>query len=237
MRKEGNWLKLSARKIALIGIFAALHVILYLIPMPLWRNWAILIEPIMGVILGPWVGYLAALIGSTIARIIKPTEFWMFGIFAEPLGALAAGFLAKGNWKPILAIYVIMLSAYFIHPLGRQLPLWTILDILLALALIYPTAKISSKLSEEKPRHLMLPLISISFISTVTDALARVFLFIPVGLFHLFGLTIEAVYAIFITGAFYSYMEDVLVVIISPIIGIPLITAVKRIPGFKILLS
>lgn len=226
-----------ARKVAFIGVFASLHVILYLMSFGLWRNWAIYLEPIEGIILGPWAGFLAALIGSVVARAIKPTDFWMFGIFAEPIGVLAAGFLAKGGWKPALAIYGVMLSAYFAHPLGRQLPLWAILDIILALALIYPTAKISRRLREESPKHLTLPLISISFISTVTDALTRVFLLIPVGLFYLFGLTIETVYAIFIAGAIDSYIEDILVVIISFIAGIPLITAVKKIPGFKIPLS
>lgn len=41
----------------------------------------------------------------------------MFGVVAEPLGVLVAGFLAKGKWKPVAAIYAIMLGAYFIHPM------------------------------------------------------------------------------------------------------------------------
>ncbi|MEM2320707.1 MAG: hypothetical protein QXS79_02325 [Candidatus Bathyarchaeia archaeon] len=237
MRNEGKRLALPAREVALIGVFASLHIILYLIPMPLWRNWAILIEPIMGVILGPWVGYLAALIGSTMARVIKPTELWMFGVFAEPLGALAAGFLAKGNWKPILAIYVVMLSAYFIHPLGRQLPLWPILDVLLSLALIYPTAKISKRLSEDGIKHLTMPLILIALVSIAMDALARIFLFIPAGLYSFFGLTNGAVYIIFVTDAINSFIEDALVVITAFIIGPPILTAIRRASWLRIPLS
>lgn len=228
---------MPARKAALIGVFASLHIILYLIPMPLWRNWAILIEPIMGVILGPWVSYLAALIGSTVARVISPTELWMFGIFAEPLGALAAGFLAKGNWRPILAIYVVMLLAYFIHPLGRQLPLWPILDILLALALIYPAAKISRKLSEDSIKHLTMPLILIAFVSIAMDALARIFLFIPAGLYSIFGLTNEAVYIVFVTEAINSFIEDALAIITASIIGPPILTAIRKASWLRIPLS
>jgi len=78
-----------------------------------------------------------------------------------------------------LAIYIIILSAYFIHPLGRQLPIWTVLDILLALMLIYPTAKMCRKLFEDDPKRSAVSLVLASFISTVTDALVRVFLFIP----------------------------------------------------------
>ena len=226
---------MHARKIELIGVFPSLHVVLYFMSFGLWRNWAIYLEPLEGVILGPQVGFLAALIGSVVARIIKPIDFWMFGIFAEPLGVLTAGFLIKGVWKPVLAIYIIMLSAYFIHPLGSQLPLWTILDVLLALTLIYPTAKIGRKLFEGNPKRVSASLALISFVSTVTDALVRIFLFIPIGLYAIFGLTHEAVYAIFIAGAIDSYIEDTLVVVVSLIIGAPLFIAIKKIPELKIL--
>ncbi|MEM3479240.1 MAG: hypothetical protein QXV74_04275 [Candidatus Bathyarchaeia archaeon] len=202
----------------------------------LWRNWAIYLEPLEGVVLGPWVGFLTALIGSVVGRAIKPIDFWMFGIFAEPLGVLAAGFLARGIWKPVLAIYIIMLSAYFIHPLGRQLPLWTILDIFFALFLIYPTAKLGRKLFEEDLKRSAISLVLVSFISAVTDALVRVFLFIPAGLYAIFSLTHEAVYAIFIAGAIDSYIEDALVVAVSLTVGAPLLIAIKKIPEFKTLL-
>ncbi|MEM2960432.1 MAG: hypothetical protein QXU67_02370 [Candidatus Bathyarchaeia archaeon] len=147
-----------------------------------------------------------------------------------------ADFLTKGDWKPIFAIYGVMLSAYFIHPLGRKLPLWPILDILLAFTLIYPTAKIDRKLFEGNLKYSTISLIFILFISTVTDALVRVFLFIPVGLFSLFGLTSE-VYAIFIAGAIDSYIEDALVVAVSFIIGTPLLKILKKMPEFKYYIS
>lgn len=131
---------------SLIAVFAALHAVLYFISFGLWRNWGIYLEPIEGIILGPQVGFFTALIGSSVARMIKPDPFWMFGIIAEPISVLLAGFLARAKWKPVLAIYMIMLSAYFFDPFGRALPLWTILDILFALFLIYPAARFSKNL-------------------------------------------------------------------------------------------
>src|SRR4030042_2509657 len=101
---------LSTRSVALVGVFAALHVILYFMSFGLWRNWAIYLEPIEGIVLGPWAGFSAALIGSVVARAIKPIDVWMFGIVAEPLGVLAAGFLAKGPGRPAAAIYAVMLT-------------------------------------------------------------------------------------------------------------------------------
>ena len=132
---------LSSKTITLIWVFASLHAILYFMPSPLWRNWAIYLEPIEGIILGPLAGPLSAFMGSFIARLIKPDEYWMFGVIAEPIGVLFAGLLAEGKWKHSIAAYSMMLAAYFMHPFGRMLPLWTILDVLLALILIYPVSK------------------------------------------------------------------------------------------------
>ncbi len=150
-------MRLSAKLVAFVGVFAALHVVLYFMSFGLWRNWAIYIEPIEGVVLGPWGGFLTAFIGSVVARAVKPIDVWMFGIVAEPLGVLAAGFLAKGRWKPVLTVYAIMLASYFAHPFGTWLPIWTILDILLALALIYPAARLSKNLFGQNIKLLSTP--------------------------------------------------------------------------------
>jgi len=224
-------LKLSSRTIALTSVFAALHAVLYLLSFGLWRNWAIYLVPIEGLVLGPWAGFSAAIIGSIVGRMIKPVDFWMFGIVAEPLGVMASGFLAKGKWKPVMVMYGVMLMAYFAHPLGRWLPLWTILDIILAFVLIYPVAKLSKKLYENVGR---LPIsVPISFIGTVTDALTRVFMLIPVGLYTFFAMTDDIVLDVFVAGAIYSYIEDAQVVIVSFLVGVPLLFALRRIPGFK----
>jgi hypothetical protein len=225
--------RLSTKNIAFVGVFAALHVILYFMSFGLWRNWAIYLAPIEGIVLGPWAGFSAALIGSVVARAIKPVDVWMFGIVAEPLGVLAAGFLAKGRWKPVIAIYAVMLTAYFVHPIGRWLPLWTILDILLAFALIYPVAKMSKNLFEENVKRLPISLVLVSFIGTVTDALTRVFLLVPAGFYVFFGWPPEVIYSIFVMGAVDSYIEDVLVVIVSLVVGVPLLLALRRILGLK----
>lgn len=220
-------------KVSLIGLFAALHVTLYFLSFGLWRNWAIYLEAIEGIVLGPWAGFSAALIGSIVARAVKPVDVWMFGIVAEPLGVLACGFLAKGRWKPVMGVYAVMLAAYFLHPFSRWLPLWTILDILVALILVYPVARISKNIFGEDVKRLSISLVLTSFVGTATDALGRVFLLIPVGLYTFFGWSPEVVYSIFIMGAVDSYIEDVLVIIVSFLVGVPLLMALRKIPRFK----
>jgi len=72
----------SSKKVALTSVFAALHAVLYLPSFMPWRSWSIYLEPIEGVILGPWIGFTSALVGSLAARAVRPTEFWLFGVVA-----------------------------------------------------------------------------------------------------------------------------------------------------------
>jgi len=220
-------------QLSLAAIFAALHAVLYFISFGLWRNWGIYLESIEGIILGPKIGFFAALIGSSIARMIMPIDFWMFGIIAEPFSVLMAGFLAKAKWKPAVAAYVIMLSAYFIHPFGRALPVWTILDILLALFLIYPAAKIGGNLFKANVGRLSVALILISFVCIATDALVRVFLLVPCGLYGLFFESFEGLQVVFVGAAIDSYIEDLIVVIVSFLVGVPLMISVSKLKILK----
>lgn len=127
------------KNILVISVFAALHAILSILPGP-WRQWSIHFEPLEGMVLGPKLGFIAALVGSSV-RAILIGPIIVFSVIAEPIGAATAGFLIRGHWRPVVVLYAIMLGAYFAHPYGRILPLWTILDILFAFVLIYPAAR------------------------------------------------------------------------------------------------
>lgn len=216
-------------------MFAALHTILYFLSFGfgLWRNWAIYLEPIEGIVLGPWAGFSAALIGSIVGRMVQPDPLWMFGVVAEPLSVLMIAFLAQRRWLPVFVTYSIMLAAYFAHPFGARLPLWTILDVLLAFVLIIPVAKYHRLGFQENARHLPLSLVLVSFVGTVTDSLTRIFLFIPAGLYAYLGLSFEGVLDMFVVGAAASYIEDIVVVTVSFLVGVPLLLALKKILGFK----
>ena len=215
-------------QVSLASVFAALHAMLYFVSFGLWRNWGIYLEPLEGIILGPKIGFFAAFVGSLTARMIKPDTFWMFGVIAEPLSVLAAGFLSKGEWKPVLAMYTVMLSAYFLHPFGRALPFWTILDILFALVLTFPAAKLGVNLFKGNVRRLSIALALVSFVCIATDSLLRVFLLVPCGLHTLFFTSFEGLYAVFVGAAFDSYVEDVIVVVVSFLVGTPLLLSTSK---------
>jgi hypothetical protein len=190
--------------------------------------------PIEGIVLGPSVGFVSALIGSVVARLIKPDVFWMFGIIAEPIGVAAAGLLAKGRWKEIQLIYGVMLGAYFLHPYGRMLPLWTVLDLLVAFALVYPVSKIGTWIWTEQAKKFAAALLLIAFVSTVADSMTRVFLLIPCRLYEFLGFSsYEELANLFILGASSSYIEDGLVSIVTLIAGVPLMLSLRRIRGLR----
>jgi len=230
-------------RIGLISVFAALHATLYFLSPPtatffftyaLWRNWAIYLEPLEGIILGPEAGLYAAFIGSIAGRTMRPTDpaSWIYGVIAEPLGVLTCAFLARGRWKSVLPLYTVMLVAYFAHPFGRWFPLWAVLDSLAAFVLIYPVAKIGRWVFNGNVQRLSLSLALISFVGIATDALVRVFLLVPAGLWLMFTPSPDVAYEIFVAGAIGSYIEDILVVIVSFIVGVPLLVALRKIPTF-----
>jgi hypothetical protein len=223
-------------KISLIAIFGALHAVLYLLSFfGLWRNWAIYLETIEGIILGPQAGFLAAFLGSLIGRTIRFDSLWIFGIIAEPISVLTAGLLSRGKWKPAIALYSVMLLAYFAHPFGRMLPLWIILDVLFALVIIYPAARLSNGLYKADLNRLSVSLILTSFVTTATDSLVRIFLLIPAGLhtvFSDFG-TFPDLQAILTAAALSSYIEDVMVIIVTLSVGVPLMIVLSKLKFFQ----
>lgn len=227
----------KTQRVALTAVFAALHAVLYLPEGP-WRSFVIYLMPIEGIVLGPSIGFVAALIGSGIARLIKPSIWWMFGLIAEPIGVAAAGLLAKGRWKEIQLVCGMMLGAYFLHPYGRMLPLWTVLDLLAAFTLIYPTAKIGKWVWTEQAKKFTIALLLIAFVSTVADSMTRVFLLVPCRFYEILGFSYDVlVYEWFIPGAVGSYIEDCLVSLITLIAGVPLLFSLRKVSGPTLPLS
>ena len=108
------------------------------------------------------------------------------------------------------------------------MPLWTILDILLALLLIYPAARLSRALFGKDVKSLSIALVAVSFVCIATDSLVRVFLLVPCGLYGVLFPSYEALYAAFVGGAATSYVEDVIVIVVSFVAGVPLVMSASK---------
>ena len=216
--------------IPLIATLAALHAVLSFFP-GVWRRWSIILIPLEGFIGGPVVGFIAAFFGSLIGRMLKPDAIFfenLFGI-AEALGALVAGLMIREKWRLSLLGYVGMLAFFIISPNSQGIPLWTLWDVYLALILIIPAAYLIKRLRIGGDRRLLiLSTILASFIAVEFDVLVRIIMFVPLGLFTLYPIPSELLPEIFIVGAFTTPIEALYTVIVTVIVGVPLLIILKK---------
>jgi len=215
---------------ALVALFGALHAVLVAIP-GIWRSWMIVILPIEGVLLGPKAGFLAALLGCLIGRLIRPRPgfYVIFGL-AEPVGALVAGLAFKKKWRAVLTLFAVLLAAYFAHPLGRELPAWCLWDIYIALILIPAIPYVIGPALEEKdnPKRLTPAVALAAFIGVEADVLTRIFVLIPMGLYALMGLTAGALYVAWLAGAVETPVESIVSVLVTTTVGVPLLVTLEK---------
>lgn len=125
-------LKLGSKNIALISIFAALLVIISRLPgIPRVGGGGdieltVVLTPIIGIVLGPWIGGLAALIGNFLVWIIpKATVFGLVNLPLGPIAAIVSGALARNdrvaNWKLAAALLGILNALWYLTTPGREL--------------------------------------------------------------------------------------------------------------------
>ncbi len=217
--------------VALVAALVALHVILRFIPGP-WRTMSILMEPLEGIIAGPIAGFIAGSLGSIAGRMAKPDVIFVENLFGvgEAIGALAAGLMFKKKGAYILVAYIALLAIFLLHPLARIIPLWTLWDIYLALVATVPGAMFVRKYwaDPSNPKMMMLAVGFTAFISVELDTLVRVFLFTVCGLYQVYGLTVEALPAIFVLGAFQTPIEAAYTVGVAVIVGVPVLSTLRK---------
>jgi hypothetical protein len=71
-------------------------------------------------------------------------------------------------------------------------------------------------------------MILIAFVTIATDSLVRIFLLVPCGLSAWFFPSFETLFAVFVVSAVSSYVEDLLVVFVSLVVGVPILKALSK---------
>lgn len=235
-------------KAALVAAFAALYLILSILPgIPAVGFPAIKIEleaalaSVMGVILGPYLGGLAALLGTTLAFVFPPGAgiFGLPFIFNPAFNALVTGLIFKGRWKAALAIFAAVVASFFVSPVPNPLAqYWRVglaatFDKIAALLLILPAAVLlarrSSVESEAKPLTLSLGLLLLlAFIGNEADNALGVALFAMPPIYSgIYGLNLEAVRGLFLVSPFVYPAIRALQAVAAALIGLPLLKAVR----------
>jgi uncharacterized membrane protein len=136
-RNKSKTFRFSARETALIVVFAALIAIITRLPgIPISLGiqtgtieFSVPLYPLAGILLGPWIGALAVIIGNFIAWII-PTSSVM-GFLLIPAGAFAAlcaGFMARRtkwmSWKSSAILLAVLIALWYVTPIGFEAPFY-----------------------------------------------------------------------------------------------------------------
>ncbi len=231
----------KTQEIALISLFGALHTLLSFLP-GIWRSWMILILPLEGIVLGPTRGFLAGSIGFGAGWTLRPRAEPIFFGIAEPVGALCAGLMVRKKWHYVVLIYVLMLAAFFLHPVTPSLPLWTLWDVYAALicafvfgALTYGkwlSVKVSENVHGVAKLSLILALIA--FIGIEADVLTRIFILVPLNGYEIWGVPAEFLPIAFVEGAFQTPVEAVLSVLATVVVGVPLLDRLNKMRLFDL---
>lgn len=110
-------MKAKSRVVALVSIFAALDAVIRTIPftpaigLNLVFNFGWAFSPVMGMLLGPVFGFVAAFFGSVIlsALSLYPLTFGVASLFTFGVSALQAGLLVTGKLQRKCTILAIVL--------------------------------------------------------------------------------------------------------------------------------
>ena len=222
---------------ALVAIFASINVVsdsfmsLPEFPSGVWYSWNFLVEALTGIVLGPFAGFTAALIGVMIGHYIYFIDVYEFLFtIGAPIGAMFSAFLFRGRWKPVLLYYTALFVAYFVTPIAWQLPIWGMWDTYLAYAALIATIFMIRKgLWGYGSKWLPFVLAVSAFIGLEADVLFRIFVFVPCQTCQLFyGFDIETLQLIWTVGAVGTPVKAVLSTILTAVVGHPLVKTLKK---------
>jgi len=182
--------KLLTKQVALISVFAALIAVVSRLPgIPIMVGtqsgkieFTVVLYPIAGILLGPFVGALAALLGNVVAFLIPSWSiFGLLNIPAGALSALVAGFLIKRDkrldWKAAAVVLGVLIILWYIpipNPqqayVGLEAPYYPIPLHFSALALIFIFRHKIADFVNSSSRRLMTVGVAIaSYVGIMTD--------------------------------------------------------------------
>jgi uncharacterized membrane protein len=240
---RSNALKLSTRNIALTAIFAALYYVaslilpsLYAVGVPnLQISLEALIASVFGLVLGPYLGTLAAILGVGITWVLPPSSFNQYGVpflLSPPLNALTVGLIYYRKWKVAFATFSALILAFLFLPPSQPLtenyivPIAVLWDKIIALMLIVPTVAFSKKLSDSK--YLPFLFFFICFIGNQIDNMWGADIFAIPSVFQLYGLNLQTTRDAFILSPFLYPAIRFVQALIGTIIAVPLMKALKN---------
>ena len=239
-------MKITTQNLALIAIFAALYYILSLIApinIPtgvgnLTITFAALFAAVIGLVLGPYLGFTSALLGASIAWILPPSGGNLFGLpflLSPALNALVTGLIFYKKWKFGFAIFGILIVAFLFTP-----PIWPVtenwfvaaavlFDKIIALLLILPLVKFAKQMSTGIKLAVFYFLLA--FVGNQADNMWGSFIFAtPVVYNGVFGLDVGTVRYLFLLSPFAYPAIRLIQAFIAMLIVVPLMRTLTGTP-------
>lgn len=231
-----------SNSIMLVASLAAVYTILRIIPtFPLlgipgaYFSVSDVIASLYGILLGPYLGPLSIILGTFIGYFAgKPPVFLGLDFLPAAINSIVVGYVMRGKRKYSVIIYLILLVLFFIHPYAPRMIqiglsygedslkfpfVW--MHLIGLIILVSPVGTHISKLINEKSIKMSaIGFLLLSLIGTLSQHLMGNLLFSSI---ILPTLSVEAANTIW-WGIFWVYpIERVIIVILSVIIGLPII--------------
>ena len=241
---------LSTRDIALTAVFAALSVVIIMfvpgIPIVGMSGARITLDaaiaPIYGLIIGPYLGALAAFLGGIIVAGYKGWHlFPILTSFCPAVSALVAGTLTSRRQGPLRGWIIsaltltILIAGWYCTAIGRGAPLYPVLH-LAALCIILLLRGWASDLFNSGGWRLTLSVAASSYAGIIADHMlgnlifiAGIGWFIPLKVVEgwLSGMGLPSVSALFMYMLPVSAVERLTMTAIATVFGVALITALR----------
>jgi len=236
-------MKLTTKNIALMAIFAALYYVASLISpfipavgIPeITIKLEALLASIFGLLMGPYLGFLTALLGAFVTWVLPPSGGISYGLpflLSPPLNALVVGFIFYKKWKYAFVILASLIAVFWFLPPSQPLSefwyvgLATTWDKIIALALIFPVVKLAKfkSLKSQAPFYFLL-----AFIGNQADNMWGADIFaVPIVYEGIFSISnIDDVRFLFLVSPFIYPAIRIIQAVIVMVIAIPLIKALE----------
>jgi hypothetical protein len=199
---ENKLLKTKSQRIATIAMFSAISVVLDSIITPgfsagVWFGWIFIMSPVNGLILGPVDGFITTLLSVMVGHtlVFRESVYEYIFTLGAPIASLITGLIYRQRKSIVTLYFIVLLGAYFLTPLSRDLPIWGMWDVYftLLILLIWGLTELGSRVFTN-PRIL---LALATLVGLEADILFRIFILIPLGGYSIFyGLTPEVLAAI-----------------------------------------
>jgi hypothetical protein len=202
---------------------------------------AALIASVFGLVLGPYLGTLAAFLGAFVAWTLPPASMAPTGLpflLSPPLNALVTGLIFYKKWKAGFLAFSLLIIAFLFTPPVQPLTensivaIAVLFDKIIALLLILPVVKFTKQFSSsEKGVYAFYFLIG--FIGNQADNMWGSFVFatpMVYGSPFFGGLPVDAVRGLFLVSPFLYPAIRLIQASIVMIIAVPLLHSLKETP-------